>query len=187
MRKLLAFVAIVLSAASIVGSASVQAADLAVRLDTVIVSGVPAGQRIELAVVSAGPNAGKECSVRAIHGGRGAAHPGNDLFVSSGGREVALRDVERVSGAVTDTANVILLVDVIIVDLRMGADAAFDGDIVLEFDCLSEQGIAESTLPITGRETTVTLLLGIVLVLSGIALLNAARRPTRDVSPMGRP
>lgn len=190
MKKLLGVIVGAVLTTAVVGGAPVHAADLTIPLDTVIVSGVTAGTQVELAVASSGPLAGQTCAVRSVHRGAGEAHPGNDLRVTSGQQTSTLTDVEREPGGVTDGAPALTLADVVVVELVMGPDEAFGGDIDIELDCGPAAAAAAEpgarTLPATGDETRIVALLGLVLLAAGTALVLLARsNPTarREADP----
>jgi ABC-type Fe3+-siderophore transport system permease subunit len=173
MRKL--SVAVTTAIATIAFSGTIAlAADLGSPIDTTIDGGVAVGEQVELTVVSSGPFAGQTCTVQSIHGGAGAPHPGNDLVVSSGEQVSTLVDVERSAGAVTVGSAPITLGDTIAVGLTMGPDGRFEGDVVVEIDCGSGMADEDSSLPITGSQTTTGLTIGIALVLAGLLLVWVA-------------
>jgi hypothetical protein len=145
------------------------AANLAIPLDTTVTSGVAPGDRVELTVVSSGPLAGQTCDARSVRPGQGMSHPGNDLIVSSGEGRVALADVERTPDSVTEADGTITLADAITVELVMGSDGEFDGDVVVELDC-DAAGATPSNLPVTGAGSTSILLWGVSLLLGGTGL-----------------
>ena len=186
MKRLMPCVVGALILAAFAQPAAALDADLVIPLDVVIANGRVEGSRVELAEASSGPFAGETCTVRAVHRGEGAPHSGSDLIVISGSETATLHDVERAPGAVTDAADPLLLADVIHVELEMGVDSAFEGDIDVEFECsppFAEQGLEAdpasgdpANLPITGSETRVGILLAVGLISSGTALLALARR-----------
>ena len=166
--------------------ATAAAADISVPLDTVVANGVAAGERFELALVSTSDLAGETCLVRAVHGGNAAAHPGNDLIVTSGD-ETTLTDVERESGATTEADDPITLANTITVELLMGPDQHYGGDIDLEFECGQQvaafrsaaqpaQSSGGGILPLTGSQIAVTLMIAIGLVGTAAGLTGVARR-----------
>ncbi len=122
-------------ACALAGSSTAYAADVDIPIDTVIVSGVAEGNDVELASVASAGFAGQSCTVRAVRDGEGPVHEGNDLSISSGDDTVVLANVEREPAATTDGSDAITLGDVITIELTMGSDEAFAGDIVVEFDC----------------------------------------------------
>lgn len=168
--------------ASLATGTTASAADLTVPIDTVIVSGVAEGDVVELAVASTDVLGGSTCTLQAVHRGEGAVHAGNRLIVRSGAATTEMADVERVPGATTSGDTALVLGDVVTVELEMGPDEEFDGDIDLEFDCLSATVPAQTqadpaSLPVTGRRVDLGLLLGTVLILSGGILVVVGRRP----------
>jgi len=172
--------AVVTSAAIIAGGTlTAFAADITVPIDTVITGGVTPGEQVELSVTSSGPFEGSTCRVQAVRSGDGAARAGNDLAVTSGGAVVTLVDVERESAAVTDGSGSLTLGEVVTVELTMGADGSFDGDITLEFTCGGEDA-AGPGLPVTGTATNLEALLGAVLVVMGGLMRWMARRPATE-------
>jgi hypothetical protein len=186
LAKLAVFsIPVVVLATSFGQSASAQEADLVIPLDTVIVDGGDEGTRAELAEASSGPLEGETCAVRAVHRGEGT-HQGNSLIVISGANSTFLADVERVPEAETEATVPLTLADIITVELEIGPDSAFDGDIDVEFDCSplsAEQALAaesasgeQTSLPVTGGEALAGFLLAVVLITSGSALLVLARR-----------
>ena len=128
-------VAVIAGLAALAVPTTVHAADLIIPLDTTIVSGVTEGEQVQLAVVASDGLAGQRCAVRSLHGGTGAVHPGNDLIVRSGNRTARLVDVERAAAAITDGTVTITLGQVIEIDLVVGPDEEFGGDLELELEC----------------------------------------------------
>lgn len=187
--------------------ASAQEADLVIPLDTVIVDGDPDAGPLPLEEVASGPLIGETCTVTAVQRGRGAPHPETNLLVSSGFTAATLPDVEREVGATTAADGPLTLGETIVIELELGPDLAFSGDIDLVLDCgpasaavaatddttsaeptsgatgeTNAEGSTGGALPATGSETTVALVLGMVLVLVGTALSTASRRsrPSED-------
>jgi hypothetical protein len=179
MKTLIA--AVVASVALVAGGGltAYAAADISVPLDTVIVGGVTPGEQVELSVTSSGPFQGATCNVQAKRSGGGEAHAGNDLTVTSGTAVVSLVDVEREPAAVTDGSAPIVLGEVITVELAMGPDARYDGDVALEFTC-GGGGENPAGLPVTGTATGWEALLAAALVGVGGILLLLARRPATE-------
>ncbi|MDX2379823.1 MAG: hypothetical protein QNM02_08705, partial [Acidimicrobiia bacterium] len=130
----------VFSAALLAGSSTARAADATIPLDTTIVAGT-AGDQVELAEVAGGLLIGRTCDLTAIHAETGAPHPDNDLVVSSGADVVTLADVERASGAVTPATAPLMIGDTIRIEVILGPDAAFGGDVALEVDCSQGDGV----------------------------------------------
>lgn len=185
MRAITLSIGAVLIMTTMSQTASAQEADLVMPIDTVIVAGGPEGSRVELAEASSGPLNRQLCDVRAVHRGESAAHPGNNLIVISGDETTTLADVESSPGAVTEATEPITLAEIITVELEMGTDSAFGGDIDVEFYCpataddqagTDEASLAAQTsLPVTGSETSVGIVLGTLLLAAGVALVSLAR------------
>lgn len=171
------------------------AADIVIPLDTVISSGVAEGDTFELALIAAGDLDGETCAVSTIHGGRADVHPGNDLVVRSGADRTVLADVERESGAETAGASPITLSNTITVELEMGPDQHFGGDLELTFVCGDQVAALRATpeqaadddddvgdgddggvLPFTGGQITVTLAIAVGLIAGAVALMTITRR-----------
>ncbi len=190
MSKFRAGFAAAIFGCALMAPASALAADISIPLDTVVANGVAEGDRFELALVSSNDLVGEMCAVRATRGGEGAAHPGNDLIVTSGGESTTLSDVERESGATTDGAAPITLANTITVELVMGPDRHYAGDIDLEFDCGQSVAAFRSAperaqdaggfeLPLTGSPIVFTIAIGAGAIGVAVALMTVARsRPS---------
>lgn len=196
-------VAAVVAVSVLAVPSAAQAADLSIPLDTVIDGGVAEGAQVELTTVAADVLTGRSCAMTAVHGGSDAVHPGNDLVVTSGQATARLVDVERSTGATTEASGALVLGEVIRVDLVMGPDEQFSGDVVLELDCDGTAVAAaatsadtsarsatdasgpsatdQSALPVTGPWTTgIGLVLGTLLVIVGYGLTVLARSPEQS-------
>jgi len=197
MNRLRACVLVTIVGCVLMVPGSAHATDIVVPLDTVIASGIADGERVELALVSSNDLDGENCVVRAVHGGRGAPHPGNDLVVTSGPNSVTLVDVEREPDAISEGSSEITLGPTITVELVMGPDQHFDGDIDLEFRC-GRQVVAfgatversgdsgGGALPLTGGQIVVTLTIGAGLIAAAATLMSIARRrPMPPHTPSG--
>jgi len=174
-----------------------QAADIIVPLDTVISSGVAEGEKFELALIASNDLDGETCAVRTVHTEDGAVHPGNHLVVTSGANSTRLDDVEREAGAVTDGASTLTLADVIMIELEMGPDQHYGGDLELEFECGDQvtalrsapqqtgddDGDDGGVLPFTGGQITVTLAIAAGLIGVALALMLVARRHPSPPGP----
>jgi hypothetical protein len=183
----LARVATVAVLAPLAVSSVAHAADLSISLDTVIDAGVAEGGQVELTTVAADVLAGQSCVMRAVHGSD-EAHRDNDLIVTSGDGTATLVDVEREPGAITEGSGPLILGEEIRVDLVMGADEQFSGDVMLELEC---DGTAPGTaaapsadppdLPITGPwSMTIGVVLGTLFVMVGCGLTVLARPTERS-------
>jgi hypothetical protein len=184
-------VAVIAGLAAVAVPSTAHAADLSIPLDSMIVSGVAQAEQVELALVASDRLTGQTCSLRAVHGESAAVHPGNDLVVTSGDGTATLPDVERAPGAITDGSAAITLGEVIKVDLVMGPDEQFGGDMELELDCDGAPAPATdpsalpatdpSALPVTGPwSTAIGLLLGTLLIVAGYGLTVLARPPEQS-------
>lgn len=175
MVKLLGGVIGALAIALLTSPSSVYAADLAIPLDFAITGGASPGERVELTVVAAGPLTGRTCELQATRPGQGGAHPGSDLIVTSGDQVSTLADVERSPDATTGSAEPITLGDTITVELVVGADGVYEGDVVLELTCQPGPAAPNGALPVTGAASTFALALGAALVIAGGALHVVSR------------
>ncbi len=184
-----AVVAVVASV--LLASPALAAGDLAIPLDTVIVSGVAAGEVVEVAVVSSGDIEGGSCRARAVRPSEGAAIAGNDLVVRSGAGAIDLADVERESGATTESSTAIELGPIVVIDLIMGPAEQYAGDVVVELDCGAAsvvQGFASPTgenrrsrLPLAGGDIALVFGIGAAAVATGAVAVGAARRRAAQV------
>jgi len=156
--KVVTTVAVAALAVAVAPASVHAAADLRIPLDTVIVSGVVEGEQVELALVASDALAGRSCTVRAVHEASGDVHPANELVVTSGVASANLLDVERAPGATTDATAALTLGDVIRVELVMGPDESFGGDVDVELDCagVTSDGAAQARAvrPVTGPSST---------------------------------
>jgi hypothetical protein len=178
--------------------ATSDAADLVVPADTVV-SGAAADDAIELTKVSVGPLAGRSCDVRSVRSGDGPVHIGNDLVVRSGASEVLLPDVEREIGVVTEGADPIELDRILVIELMVGRDAAYAGDLVVELDCrplvssfASPAGAGDdggdrgrSALPLAGADIAPLAFVAGGLIVVGALVAAAARRRGHPPTAVG--
>jgi hypothetical protein len=177
-----ALTSVVISGMLLVGTTTAHAADATIPRDTTMVAGT-VGEQVELAEVAGGFLVGSTCEVTALHDEAGVRHPGNNLVVTSGASSVTLEDVEREPGAATGSDVPLTIGDVIRVEVVLGADAAFGGDVSLEIDCA--QSGPGGSLPATGFEHTIAAVGGGMLVALGASLTWAARERRPRRSPAG--
>lgn len=101
---------------------------------------------------------GATCEAAAVAQNGSSVHPNNDLLIESGGDVIVLADVERASGAVTESSGELTLGPIVKVSLRMGSDGIFSGGmaVVVGDTCSTPPTTTSTTTTSTTTSTTTT-------------------------------
>jgi hypothetical protein len=163
------------------GGSAVEAADLAIPLDQEVGPGEAAGTQFKVAEVASADLNGATCIVRSVRRVEGPVVRGNDLIVMSGGASATLTDVEGEPGAVVEGPS-ITLGPTIVVTLVVGEGGEYTGLMNLELDDCSlraaddSESTAGGILPMSGASLLWFTILGVLLVVGGVAAVAARSR-----------
>lgn len=137
--------------------AGAQDVSIEVSLDTVVRA--PEGTQHSLATETVPPDlVGTRCRVSSVSHNQRSVHPGNDLFVISGGGQLVLEDVEGEAFVERTAEGTLTLGNDVRVLLVMGPDGVFSAGIVVEVRCPSAETTTttEATTTTTSGDTTTT-------------------------------
>lgn len=88
---------------------------------------------------------GVECEVALASVNNESVHPGNNLFITTGGTTGELQNVEGEPGEVEVIDEFVTLGEEIVVELEFGADGVTSGGLVLAFECAPD--VPEGSAP----------------------------------------
>ena len=112
------------------------------------------GSTSELARFDVDPElVGLTCELTASVDNQRSVNIGNDVYVSTGGSQLVLTDVEALAGHVTSATSTVVAGATVVFTLHMGPGRVFSGKLMMNLDCQTPTDVTTTT---TAQPTTTT-------------------------------
>lgn len=104
---------------------------------------------------------GLTCELTASVDNQKSVNIGNDVYVSTGGSQLVLTDVEAIAGHITSATSTVVAGDSVVFAVHMGPGRVFSGKLAMNLDCQTPTDVVTTTTtvsPTTTASTTTTTL-----------------------------
>jgi hypothetical protein len=113
------------------------------------------GSTSELARFDVDPElVGLTCELTASVDNQRSVNIGNDVYVSTGGSQLVLTDVEALAGHVTSATSTVVAGATVVFTLHMGPGRVFSGKLMMNLDCQTPTDVTTTTTTAPATTTT---------------------------------